>query len=216
MNRIHVLALVGLMAAGSVANAQHGHGGGGHGGGGHGGGPYYGGRLYYPNGYYRGGHYHPLIGIGVGIYGYGYPYYYPPIVVAPSYPYPPAPVFAQAQPQVAPVPNAPVPNAPPASYPSPGDMPPPKNAQIRVIVPDAQAKVWFDGNPTSSTGTERNYHTPDLTTGASSTYRIRATWVVNGREVTQEQAVPVQVGRMSIADFTRPVTEGVAPPPPLK
>lgn len=203
MNRLHVWALVGLMAAGSVANAQHGHGGGGHGGG-----HYYGGRLYYPNGYYRGGHYHPFIGIGVGIYGYGYPYYYPPLVVAPAYPYPPAPVFVQGQPQVAPVPNA-----PPSTATSPGDVPQPRNAQIRVILPDAQAKVWFDGNLTSSTGTERNYHTPDLAAGASNTYRIRATWMANGREVTQEQAVPVQVGRMSIADFTRPVTEGVAPPP---
>ncbi|HZZ82529.1 MAG TPA: TIGR03000 domain-containing protein [Gemmataceae bacterium] len=213
MTRARILfAILGLITAHGIANAQHGHGGAYHGGGYHGG--------YYHGGYYRGGYYPyyrgPIIGIGIGGYGYGYgygyPYYYPPLAPVYAYPPPPTVVVQGGQPaQVAPLPNAPT--QPPQTASPSTDMPPPKNAQIKVILPDAQAKVWFDNNPTSATGTERHYHTPDLTPGATNTYRIRASWIANGREVVQELAVPVQPGRMSVADFTRPPTESVAPPP---
>ena len=89
---------------------------------------------------------------------------------------------------------------------------PPKNAQVLVLLSDPNAKVWFDGAPTSSTGPERLYYTPDLSPGANNTYRIRATWTVNGKEVTQERTATVAPGRGTVIDFTRPATEAIMPP----
>lgn len=89
---------------------------------------------------------------------------------------------------------------------------PPKNAQLMVLLSDPNAKVWFDGAPTVSTGTERLYYTPDLSPSANNSYRIRATWTANGKEVTQERVAPVAPGRGTVVDFTRPAAEGVAPP----
>ncbi len=196
MKRSHlitaVLALASLLTVVNLAEAQRGGGGRG-GGGGYGGrGGYgYGGRGYGYGGF--------GLGIGIGLYPYGYGYY-PPLVAMPAYGYYPPPVVVQGQPPV---------DAPPQA--APADAP--KNAQIKVLVSDPNAKVWFDGSPTTSTGTERLFHTPDLTPGKTSTYRITAAWIVNGKEVRQEQVVPVQSGRGSVADFTRPPSEGIAPPP---
>src|ERR1019366_8671747 len=71
----------------------------------------------------------------------------------------------------------------------------PKNAQIKVLLPDPNAKVWFDGSPTTSTGTDRLYYTPDLTANVTNSYRIRATWLANGKEITQERVVGFAPGR---------------------
>jgi len=79
--------------------------------------------------------------------------------------------------------------------------------QIRVLVPDANAKVWFDGALTQQTGNDRSYHTGTLAPGGSYSYRIRAAWFENGQEVIQEQVVPVNPGRASVVDFTRPVKQ---------
>lgn len=191
-----VLCLAGLFAVAGMAEAAPRGGGGAYRGG-----PAYG----YRGGYYHGGYFYgPGFGFGLGFYPYYYgagPYWYNPIVVAPGYPYVPPAVVVQGQPEAPPPPQA-----------TPGE-PAPKNAQIKVLVPDAQAKVWFDGNPTSSTGTERLFHTPDLAPGATSTYKIRARWTANGQQFEQELIVPVQAGRGSVADFTRPKSEGVPPPP---
>ena len=53
---------------------------------------------------------------------------------------------------------------------------------------------------------------PDLSPGASNTYRIRATWTVNGKEVTQERTATVAPGRGTVVDFTRPASEAIMPP----
>jgi uncharacterized protein (TIGR03000 family) len=74
-------------------------------------------------------------------------------------------------------------------------------ANIRVIVADPQARVWFDGAATSQTGTDRYFTTPSLT--ASGTYRIRASWMQNGNETIQERVVNVSPGQSVIVDFTR-------------
>jgi len=75
-----------------------------------------------------------------------------------------------------------------------------QSASIRVLVPDAKAKVWFDGTLTKQTGTDRNFHTPELAAGTY-TYRIRAAWGEGAAETIQERVVSVQPGQTSIADF---------------
>jgi uncharacterized protein (TIGR03000 family) len=194
-----------------------GHAGGGHyGGGGYRGG-YYGGRGYGYGGlgYGLGGYGYGLGGYGyggLGGYGYGsgygygnggYGYSSPYLYSSPQYSfYPSAQDYG--------TPNTNLQN-PTVQNVAPVDTP--KNAQVKVLLSDASAKVWFDGSPTTSTGTERLYHTPDLAPGATNSYRIRASWVVNGKEMVQEQVVSVSPGRGSVVDFTRPVSEGVSPPP---
>jgi uncharacterized protein (TIGR03000 family) len=184
-----------------------------------------------PHGAYHGGYYHdhfhgPGVVIGLGFYGspfYGYPYAYPyaypypyaydpPVVVAPRVIYaPPAAGDAPVQPaQPSYTPPQPQPVPPP---PQPKPVTPANSASIRVLVPDPQARVTFDGNPTSQTGTDRLFHTPSLVAGANNTYRIRAAWVENGKEMVQERAVLVAPNQSSVVDFTQPVSEGVGAPP---
>jgi uncharacterized protein (TIGR03000 family) len=185
-----------------VAHAQRG----GRGGGGGGGGGGRGGSYYHGGGYYGGGYYRPGIGIGVGLYGVGYGYGYPAYAYDPYYvprvSYYPAPtVIGQLAPSdpVAPI----APTAPVAAS---------NTANIRVMVPDPQAKVWFDGTLTNQGGTDRLYHTPTLSPGATYNYRIRASWLQNGKEMVQEQVVPVTAGQTSALDFTRPLSEPVPAP----
>jgi uncharacterized protein (TIGR03000 family) len=75
-------------------------------------------------------------------------------------------------------------------------------ASVRVLLPDAQAQVWFDGNRTKSTGTERLYYTPALTPGTYE-YRVKCSFMQDGREVSQERTVSVTPGQTTTVDFTR-------------
>ena len=76
------------------------------------------------------------------------------------------------------------------------------SANIRVILPDPAARVWFDGAATMQTGSDRLFHTPALTAGFTASYRIRATWMEGDREVMHERDVDVMPGRNILVDFT--------------
>ena len=195
-----ILGVAGLlMAADSAFAGPGGHSGGGHSsgsshggghvGGGHGGG-YYGGG-YNHGGYNHGGYYGG--GYGLGLYGAGilggYDPWYDNYSYAPRYSYynapavqyydPPTQVYAQPAPVV-------------NNY-----------ANVRVIVPDPQARVWFDGTNTTSMGSERLFNTPALTMGSAYSYQIRASWMQDGREVTQVRTVSVTPGQTAMVDFSR-------------
>jgi uncharacterized protein (TIGR03000 family) len=75
-------------------------------------------------------------------------------------------------------------------------------AQIRVICPDAQCKVTFDGKATTSMGTDRVFLTPALPAGTPNTYMVRCTWMQNGQEVTREQALSCAPNMPCVVDFT--------------
>ena len=101
--------------------------------------------------------------------------------------------------------------APIAPQPIPDGLPE-GSASIRLILPDPSATVFFDGNKTNQTGSERMFHTPPLAAGAKSSYRIRAVVRQNGKDIVLEQVVPVLPGQNITVDFTRPHSEGIAPP----
>jgi uncharacterized protein (TIGR03000 family) len=211
-----VLSLAALLVIADSAHAQRRGGGwgGGYGrgyGGGWGGGnnwqsyvaPFIGGG-YYGNNYYGSGGYYS--GYGRGYYGnawdspyysgYRSGYYYPSTsYVVPSYDYSYAPSYNSYQSSYTPTQSTPT------------------NAQIRVLVPDAQTKVTFDGNPTQQTGTERWFYTPNLQAGANNTYRIRATWMMAGREMSQERVVNVNPGQSVTVEFTQTAGDGQPNPP---
>jgi uncharacterized protein (TIGR03000 family) len=86
----------------------------------------------------------------------------------------------------------------------------PNSATITVIVPNADAQVWFDDSPTSQRGTERMFHTPTLQ--RSGTYTIKARWTENGRTVDQQRQVQVQPGQSAIVNFRNNATETLPSP----
>ena len=201
-----VLSCASLLMTADLAQAQRGgHGGGGHGGGHaavHTGGFHNGG--FHNGGFHNGGfHNGSRTFVGVGFYGGGYwggGYYYPYSYAYDPYPYYYAPRVSYYVPplalDVAPAAPAVAANA----------------ANIRVFVPDPQAKIWFDGSLTKQEGTDRLFHTPTLSAGGTYSYRIRAAWTQNGKEMIQEQVASVTVGQTTVVDFTKPFSEPVPAP----
>jgi len=170
--------------------------------GGYYGGGYYGNRYYRGYGYYPGygyGYYPYGYGIGAGLLGlgrYGYGGYGG--YGGSGYSYPSTTSYSGYY-------------DPSSQQPAYTDQSPPNNAEIRVLVPDPQARVWFDGNPTQQTGTERWFYTPPLQAGANNTYRVRASWMQGGQEVTQEKVVNVNPGQSTTVAFAP--TSGTQTPP---
>src|SRR5262249_44177885 len=109
--------------------------------------------------------------------GYQYQSYYPPATSAGSYQY--------------------------QSYyppPAPAAPPPDRSAYVTVTVP-ADARVWFQGAATTSTGSVRHFHSPPLASGSQYTYNVKATWTENGHDVTQTQQVGVTPGARASVTF---------------
>jgi uncharacterized protein (TIGR03000 family) len=89
-----------------------------------------------------------------------------------------------------------------------------ETAQITVVVP-ADARVFFDGEQTTSTGTERLYVSPPLVVGKDRYYIVVARWQEGGKAVEQTRKVPVTGGARVRVDFTRP-TAGAETPRPVE
>jgi uncharacterized protein (TIGR03000 family) len=76
-------------------------------------------------------------------------------------------------------------------------------AKVTVMVP-VDAEVYFDGSPTTETGSERVFETPPLQPGTKYAYHIRAAWNAGGDTTSQTRKVEVQAGAKVTIDFTRP------------
>jgi uncharacterized protein (TIGR03000 family) len=89
------------------------------------------------------------------------------------------------------------------------------SALIAVRVP-ANAEIWFDGEKTSQTGSEREFVSPPLTPGRTFSYDVRARWRDNGRTVDRTRHVDVRAGQRQKVDFfsaDRPDREMTPPAP---
>jgi uncharacterized protein (TIGR03000 family) len=181
-------------------------------GGAHYGGYHYGYHNYYPHhGAYGYRHYHPYYNgsygyyypYSYGSYGYDYPYNYDPSL----YVLPTDSTYFGSAGDVAPYPadgiTSATPSAggyqafyPPATVTTPADT----RAHVTAKVP-ADAQIWFDGTPTTSTGPVRQFDSPPLTPGSRYGYEVRARWTENGHEVTQTQQVAVTAGAHVQVDF---------------
>ncbi len=81
-------------------------------------------------------------------------------------------------------------------------------AHVTVHVP-AEARVWFDGTATTSTGPIRKFQSLPLTQGDRYSYEIKASWKENGREVTETREVVVISGaHVEVKFAVLPRTEG--------
>lgn len=162
---------------------------------------YYGPGYYYPNYRYYGPRYiYPYYWYGAPYAVPAYPYYYVPPT---TYYAPPSTYYVPPSSYYTPPPAYTVPSAKPTT----GD------AVVRVLVPDPQATIWFDGQPTSLTGTERVFRTPRLTPGGTYEYVVRATWTQAGRAVTQERTVFVTPDQTTVVDFRQASGQALPPPP---
>jgi uncharacterized protein (TIGR03000 family) len=110
-----------------------------------------------------------------------------------------------------------------------GNMP----ALIDVQVPP-DAQIWFDGESTSQTGTERTFRSPPLQPGQDYSYEVKAHWMANGKDIERTRKVHVHAGERVFVNFManeeglgtptrsglegtgttpRPATEGTGTPP---
>ncbi len=175
-------------------NVGRGYGGGGYGGGGYYGGGY-GGGGYLGGGYLGGG----LLG-GLGYYGgggYGYaPSYYDG---TPGYSYysDPAPLLPATQVRQSYYPVA------------VQDF-----VNVTVLVPTADAQVWFENKVTTQQGMQRLFESPALTPNHSYTYTIKARWMETGKTVNEQRQVSVRAGQNVTVNFRANAHEDVAAPLP--
>jgi uncharacterized protein (TIGR03000 family) len=89
----------------------------------------------------------------------------------------------------------------PSYYYTPAVSAPANVATIDIRVP-ANAEIWFDGEKTSQTGTQRRFTSPTLPPDRSFTYEIRARWTGDdGKPVEQKREVKVQANRTNSVDF---------------
>jgi uncharacterized protein (TIGR03000 family) len=130
----------------------------------------------YNQGYYNQGYYYGQPG-----YYYNQGYYYPPTYR--SYYYAEPAQYAQ-----------------PAQYTEQTA----NSARMQVIVPDPNAQVMFEGQKTQQTGTNRLFESPPLTAGKTYNYTIKATWMQNGQEKSEERTISVSPGSNVMVDFNKP------------
>jgi uncharacterized protein (TIGR03000 family) len=76
-------------------------------------------------------------------------------------------------------------------------------AQIRVLLPDPQARIWFEGQATKQVGPDRLFYTPPLLATAANNYHIKITFMQQGQEVTRERVVSIMPGRTYVVDLTQ-------------
>ncbi|GIW93125.1 MAG: hypothetical protein KatS3mg110_1166 [Pirellulaceae bacterium] len=129
-------------------------------------------------------------------------YYYHPPKAAPS-----APMAPPAEQPMAP--PAEQPKAPPADQKPNGTLPPPGSASawywdgsalLTVSVPES-ARVYVNGLPTTSTGSERRYISRGLRPGMAYTYEVRAEVTVDGQTVEETKTVELRAGDTARLEF---------------
>jgi uncharacterized protein (TIGR03000 family) len=78
-------------------------------------------------------------------------------------------------------------------------------SNIRVKLPSAEARLWFQNQPTNQSGHERIFRSPPLQPGYRYTYEIRAQWQENGQNVSVVRSIRVEPGQEVSVDFTQPI-----------
>jgi uncharacterized protein (TIGR03000 family) len=193
-----------LLATPRPSKAQHG---GGHIGGYHGGAAY-GGYHYDHSGFYRYDRYHDPYGAYYPYYsgsdGYSSPSYddaYPYPGMTPSYGSDFSGLYGAGVPYYGG--STAAASSDQSFYPTEAiTTPADTTAHITVLVP-ADARVWFDGKATSSTGAVREFQSPPLATGPRYAYDLRAQWNENGHIVEQTRKVAVTAGGRVRVDFPK-------------
>ena len=75
-------------------------------------------------------------------------------------------------------------------------------AEIAMRVPDG-ARIWFDGEETTQTGTSRKFVSPPLDPGREYTYEVRVQWKEGEDMVERTRRLTVQAGDHIGLEFSR-------------
>jgi uncharacterized protein (TIGR03000 family) len=103
------------------------------------------------------------------------------------------PAYAAGAPAVA-MPVVPTPMATPVLVDKPGT--------VTVLVPSADAQVWFEDTALPQSGKERTFNTPPLMNGKTYNYNVKAKWTNdNGKAVEKILPVSVKAGQTTTVDF---------------
>ena len=78
-----------------------------------------------------------------------------------------------------------------------------KESKIRVKLPTEDTKFYCDGKLCKATGKERTFKSPALEEGKRYEYRLRATWIENGKEVSHDANIEFRAGEDLLIDFRR-------------
>ena len=89
-----------------------------------------------------------------------------------------------------------------------------QSVSVTVLVPAADAQVWFDNRATTQQGMERVFESPPLEPNQNFTYTIKARWTENGQAVNRERRVNVQAGQSVTVNLREKTGENVPPPLP--
>jgi len=81
-------------------------------------------------------------------------------------------------------------------------------AQVQFRLPEPQATIWVQGQEINSSGTVRQFRSPQLDPSQQYTYNVKAQWNNNGKIVTDERRVKVQANAFAVVDFTHPSQSG--------
>ncbi len=88
------------------------------------------------------------------------------------------------------------------------------NALLTVDVP-AEAKIFVNDRPTTSTGPVRQYISRDLQPGTTYSYKVRAEYMRDDKPVSEEKTVQLTAGQITALDFTetrQKVADNSTPP----
>jgi uncharacterized protein (TIGR03000 family) len=83
-------------------------------------------------------------------------------------------------------------------------------ARVRVMVPNNQVYLWFNGQMTTQGGRDRTFVTPALEPGSEYTYTVRGYWASEEGDRSWEKEVTVQPGQETVVRF--PESEAIEGP----
>jgi len=89
----------------------------------------------------------------------------------------------------------------------------PAQSYVHIVLADSNAKVWFDNAATKASGADRVFETPALQRGSTYHYHVKATWTVNGRQMTRERDIDVIPGETTTIDFSHEGAEKLSAAP---
>jgi uncharacterized protein (TIGR03000 family) len=81
-------------------------------------------------------------------------------------------------------------------------------ARIHLVLPNAEAEAWVEGEQVSGGGTLRVFEAVDLQSGKPNLYTVTASWSQDGKVVKQERTISISPGTAAIVDFTKPAPSG--------
>ncbi len=119
--------------------------------------------------------------------------------------YAPAPAQGAA-PQDGTAPKPPAAEQPGPSDPAAGYHPtygPMRNSALLSVKVPADAKVFVNDRETTSTGSDREFISRDLQTGARYNYEVRAEFTRDGKIVTENKTIQLTSGQTAGLDFTQ-------------